>query len=139
LGLLFGGMLIAGLCAGLSCIVFTERDGEWRVDQTDSIVILQDNPSTSGSFFLGSGVIEGSMVYVYYTDEGPGIYQFHKVDATRAEVHEVAGVEPYVETLGRHFKARVGDHLLWQSFCSDNYIFYIPPGSLTQAISLDLR
>lgn len=133
------GILIGGLCTGLSFLIKNESVGEWRVDETIQMVALADHSSQAGEFFLGCGTNEGTMVYVYYSDEGNGVYRFHSVDARYAEVHEVEGVDPYAETLGRHFRTRCGDHLLWQSIIADYYVFYIPPGTLQQTIVLDLQ
>ncbi len=133
------GVSIAVFTLLISFVIYSPHCGERRLDQTQSVVALNDTSSVYGSFFLGIGTIQGTMVYVYYTDEGNGIYQFHSADAHRCEVHEVEGIAPRVETWGPHYKSPGCDYLFFQSVMSERYRFYIPPGSVQQNIGIDLR
>lgn len=137
--LLFFGIVTSAIVFGCSWSVYSDTCGEMRQESEATMVALADNSSVYGSFFLGTGTLDKTMVYVYYTKEGDGVYQFRTVDAHRAEVHEVDGVQPHVETWERHFKAPGADHIMWQSLYLDRYKFYIPPGTLRQNMTIDLQ
>lgn len=136
----FGGIFVALLTLGISFGVYGDVIGEPYLSDDSRMVALADNNTIEGHWgFLGVGYVEGTMAYVYYTQEGDGVYRFRCVDARDATVHEIPGVTPHVEKWTRHFKAPGADHLLWQSVGGTRYVFYIPPGTLRQNLDIDLH
>lgn len=100
------------------------------------IQVLNDNNSTSGSFFLGTGQVEGKMKYVFYSKNG-NRYKLNQVDYTDAEI-EYSKEAPVVIT----YDERHSDTFLnWfaMDFTSTNYLFKIPEGSIATGYNLDAK
>lgn len=67
------------------------------VETRQELVALKDNITTEGSFFLGSGRVEGEMYYFYMAKESDGGFTAHKVYADdHCRVYEDSGT-PYVK------------------------------------------
>lgn len=66
--------VLVGLIIALSLPAKTEI-----VKTTYNLEALQDNNSVNGSFFLGTGQIEGKMKYVFYYEKD-GYYKLEQAD-----------------------------------------------------------
>ena len=102
------------------------------------IECLQDNPSTQGSFFLGSGRVDGTFKYVFYYKYEDG-FQMKLVDYNDAIV-KYSDENPRVE---RYFNKPKENELI-NLFALDRpdyskYYIYVPKGSIKQNYTLDAQ
>lgn len=102
------------------------------------IANLQDGNSIHGSFFLGTGQVDGVMKYTYYTKDGE-FYQLHQMDASNIKVRYTSG-SPRItfmkrvldkdETINRWgFDLDIGN--------KTDYIIEVPKGSVKSDFTLD--
>ena len=130
LGICFGAILGLGIAFALP--MKTES-----VQTTYNLEALKDNGSISGSFFLGSGQIDGEMKYIYYYEED-GYYKMGDIDNDKAKIKYVDG-DPYIE----EYKLKAKEGAFINYFAFDNlpeyteYIIYIPKGSIKRDYKLD--
>ena len=135
---LFGTMagLVLFLVGTLLSLQFVDTEPE--LIRSSSLTAIQDNSTISGSFFLGSGSIDGVMVYNYYVDSGNGAYSLETVKAEQAKIKYSDDVR--VETYRPH---STNEFLLSDVFFSDEadktYVFYVPEGSIANNYTLDAK
>ena len=96
-------------------------------ETTDLIVLSSGGESeVSGSFFLGTGYVDGSQVYTYITEREDGGFVMNSIDISSAVVFEGDYDKPYMEN------ARVfSENPLWSSIHGEALThFYVPEGSV---------
>tara|TARA_R110000744_G_scaffold378044_1_gene493705 strand:+ start:547 stop:1062 length:516 start_codon:yes stop_codon:yes gene_type:complete len=107
----------------------------------EEIVSLKDNTSISGNFFLGSGMINGTMRYVYYQKNQDETYKMWQTEYYRASIRYTNNTPKIVIIDKRESKS------LWNKFALDplnnesyqNYIFEVPKGSIEKDYNLDAQ
>lgn len=108
-------------------------DKEWRLTS------LQDGTSTSGRFFLGSGVIDEHPSFMYYRQDADG-YRLESIKAAKVRIVYNEGA-PRLTKKHKCYDPDKG-HYFW-SFIhyedSPSYVFYVPAGSIKQDIVLDAK
>ena len=102
------------------------------------IECLQDNPSTQGSFFLGTGQVDGIFKYAFYYKYEDG-FQMKLVNYNDAIV-KYSDENPRVE---RYFNKPKENELI-NLFAIDSpdyskYYIYVPKGSIKQIYTLDAQ
>jgi hypothetical protein len=97
-------------------------------EQTSLRVLSSGDSEISGSFFLGTGYVDGSQVYTYITERADGGFVMNSIDIDDAVVFEGDYDEPYMEN------ARVfAKNPLWSSIHVEALThFYIPEGSVQE-------
>lgn len=128
------GVLI-GVFSGLFLAVFIDAEMVIKEDVYE-IEVLNDNQSVSGSFFIGSGQIEGKMKYVFYSKD-KNKFKLNQVDYDKAEIEYTSGtpvVIKYSKEYTNSFKNNFAIDL-WES----TYLFKIPSGSINNEFSLDAK
>lgn len=121
-------LLSSGICH-ISC------DKTWYTSSDVEIHALQDNITTEGSFFLGSGQVDGNLKYFYVEDTEFG-YTIRDVDADNTYIKYTDG-ECHMETQSYEF-----DNWFVRLIAvpmTERRIFYIPEGSILQNYNIDLR
>ena len=108
------------------------------VKTTYNLEALQDNNSIKGSFFLGSGQIDGKMKYVFYY-ERDGFYKLEQADYEEVKV-KYSDEKPKAERFNRK---NVKDAFI-NNFAIDcnyyqEYIIYVPKGTIKQNYTLDAQ
>ena len=108
------------------------------VKTTYNLEALQDNNSIKGSFFLGSGQIDGKMKYVFYYEKD-GYYKLEQADYNKVKV-KYSDEKPKAELFNRK---NVKDAFI-NNFAIDfnyyqEYIIYVPKGTIKQNYSLDAQ
>lgn len=99
---------------------------------------LQDNNSVKGSFFLGSGQIEGKMKYVFYY-ERDGFYKLEQADYKEVKV-KYSDEKPKAERFNRkNVKDAFINNFAIDRNCYQEYIIYVPKGTIKQNYSLDAQ
>jgi len=104
----------------------------------DKLVTLKDNITTEGSFFLGSGTINGEHKYFYYKENGQGGFLAESVNSKGVPIYEDSDTEPYISILANEFINRKFDVLFIPNtdIC---YAFHIPKNSIIRDYKLDLK
>lgn len=108
----------------------------WRTE----IVTLKDNNGVSGSFFLGSGVIEGQMRYVYYQKNNDSTYQMQQVDYYKARIKYTEGSPCIIITDIRTDESFYNKWAFdFDDYIKQTYVFEVPKGSIKNAYELDAQ
>lgn len=129
---LFIGAFIGGLIA-VALPAKTEQ-----VVTTYELESLQDGSLMSGSFFLGSGVVKDEMKYIFYYEED-GFYKLKQVDYNDAKISYSDG-KPRAERY--KFEEVVGpfiNYFALDYLGEEEYIIYIPKGTIKQDYNLDAK
>ena len=132
---LLAAFILMGASIGILVAIIIPSKTE-VVKSTYQMELLQDGDNVNGSFFLGTGHIEGSMQYVYYFYED-GFYKMNKVGYEDAKI-KYTNDKPFVEIFK---KVQVEDYF-WNKFsivvCENkNYTFNVPHGSINQNYTLN--
>lgn len=111
------------------------------VTKVDSykIVCLQDNNSTNGSFFLGTGIIKGEMKYVFYYEQN-GAYKMKQTDYNNTSIKYSDSIR--VERFRQEeVKAFINYFALDDIGSESNmeFIIYVPKGTIKNNYSLDAQ
>lgn len=134
-------ILIAALMGSLLLTVISTAVAEVEADKTYSVTedidiyALQDNITTDGSFFLGSGHIDDELKYFYVAKTELG-YTVKNIDADQAYIQYTDGrchIEKQSYTFDNWFVRLITVPL------TDRYIIYIPEGSIVNNYSVDLK
>ena len=132
-----GAMLVAFLLTLFSsAIAYSCADKTYSVAEDVEIYALQDNITTEGSFFLGSGHIDDELKYFYVEETDLG-YTIKHVDADDTYIQYTDGrchLEKHTYTYDGWFAQAVTMPLF-----GDRYVFYIPEGSVINNYSVDLK
>ena len=108
------------------------------VKTTYNLEALQDNNSVKGSFFLGSGQIEGKMKYVFYY-KNEGYYKLEQADYSEVKV-KYSDEKPKAERFNRkNVKDAFINNFAIDCNCYQEYIIYVPKGTIKQNYSLDAQ
>lgn len=130
--LLAGGILATGLVwLCLSLIIGGTMPKTMTYENID-IVALKDNSSISGSFFLGTGTVDGEMKYAYYLKDGNG-FKLESIDSDDVKI--VYGNHP-------HIKKESGCKSSWEwitpcIYNGDVVEIIVPEGSIMNNFKLD--
>lgn len=137
LGALFGGII--GFAIGIIIALAIPSKMETVID-TYYLEALQDNNNVSGSFFLGSGSINGEIKYVFYyeTDGGYRMEQLSYDKTLIKYTNETPKVEFYrqeqTDAFINKFSVRVRG-----CGCDSKNIIYVPKGTIKQNYNLDAQ
>lgn len=105
-----------------------------KVKRISELEAINDGQSINGSFFLGSGHIEGRMQYAYYVKNGD-FYRLWSVDASDAFVRYTNGKPTRTIVKEEYTDAFINYFALDET--STYYIFDVPKGSIQSNYSLD--
>jgi hypothetical protein len=134
LGVLFG--IVISLFVGvIASFVF---DTKMKLSSTKEIYALEDNITTSGEFFLGTGYVDGNMEYFYVVKDGKG-KRIDSIEANKVTIVDHEG-KPHIKVYEPRFKSKFVASLFDVPFALDNYYeFYIPKGTIKQNYNIDLK
>ena len=99
------------------------------------LITLNDGSSDSGEFFLGSGYVDGNMVYRYYQKDGAAAV-LKQVSAENVKVYE-GGQKAYAET-----QSDCTPRKFWSPFCTidDSVVnLYVPSNTIKNDFLLDAQ
>lgn len=104
-------------------------------DNSYTIRALANNSGIEGSFFLGSGYIEGKQVFNYITEDGNGAIRLQSMDASQATIFE--------DTNNAHLRIiktvrSLPSVVPWDLGSTMHYDFHIPKGSVIQNYKVDV-
>jgi len=147
-GGIFFGFLISGaiwLIGGIFIVNGSNTEYEEIKIERVELVALQDGSTTKGSFFLGSGYINGSMGYYGYSKVATSTYKMVEFGMRRTLIVEdvTTGGMSYYQKI---YRQRAETHPLMNWFCytrgRHRFIrteIHIPIGSIITNIKLDAR
>ena len=118
-----------------SAVAEVEAQKTYHIAEDVDIYALQDNVTTEGSFFLGSGNVDGEFNYFYVEKTELG-YTVKDIDADQAYIQYTSDrchIERQTYTFDNWFVNLIAVPL------SDRYIIYIPEGSILNNYSVDLK
>lgn len=145
----FSGLmtLILGLGFAMIGSLITSGIAELALQKTDEvvgtkpIVALKDKSEVHGSFFLGTGSIDGELVYYAMVDTGGGAYQPQQFAISEVRVHENSNASPRVDTVKQVFKQPYCWLLVpgCESLSNRTYHFYVPDNAIDRTFKLDME
>lgn len=136
--LIFGiAVMIGGLITvGGGYLIQEHIIGTYTEQESISIVSLKQNDRTEGSFFLGSGSIEGVEYYLYFRNLGDSRYKRGKVKASETIIEEGFQENPklsWTRVRGKtNWFIRV-EHVDRQ----EDYTLHVPKGTIIKQFKLE--
>lgn len=130
--------LVASIVLLVPAGIVGTTDGDSTTDELQAISLSRD---TEGSFFLGTGYIDGVLEYYYYAKNDDGSYRLETVMAENATIIESNSETPSVTEIDLVFTdwiypstgplsgMRTWDH---------RYVITVPEGSVKPNINMDL-
>ena len=109
------------------------------VMESYKIVSLQDNNSSEGNFFLGSGYMDGKIKYAFYYQKDDG-YKLKTVDSENTTIRYSDNIK-----CERYKQAEVKSFINYfaiddlSSESNSEYIIYVPKGTIKENYSLDAQ
>lgn len=132
---LFG--LIFGCFAGILISIILPME-TYVETKTANIESLQDNSSIKGSFFLGSGNINGTMKYVFYIEEN-GYYSMMEVEHNKAKIKYVESEPRVIISRNRSTKSLINKFAIDVDCWDDSYIIEVPRNTIKNNYILDAQ
>ena len=132
------GALASGVCAALvtaivgTCISSSEIVYEETVTP---IVALEDNMTTNGTFFLGTGAVKDDIRYYYMIETERG-YKLQDVAASKAYIKYDTEPRIVVEN-GCGFKHWYNN--IWAFPTHTRVTIYVPEGTILNNYNIDLK
>lgn len=120
----------------VSATVDSCADKTWSTVEDSDIYALQDNLTTEGSFFLGSGHISDELRYFYVKETDFG-YTVCNVDADNSYIRYTTDrchIERQTCTFSNDFVAAIAFPMT-----NTRYVFHIPDGSILNNYAVDLK
>jgi hypothetical protein len=139
--IVFGGLM--GLIISLflflviSCVITSNCKTEAYISSEQQIYALQDNNSVKGSFFLGSGSIDGTMKYAYLIKSEDGV-EIKYIDSDGVIIVEEDSNKPRIITYSNRFTSGFWNKMSWCTI-SDKTKIYIPKNSVKYDYKVDLE
>jgi hypothetical protein len=135
------GVLVGALFGGSISLLVSEGYKDEMVSyhkyNKREIYALQDNINTNGSFFLGSGKIDGEMYYYYYEKLTNGGFKSHKIQSSSVIVFEDQDSTAYIINT---YKRLPKDHSAYNwTFRMPGTEIHVPKGSIVHDYNLDLK
>ena len=138
LTLIVTAMVFAGLSLGSLGLATLFADSSYKKTNDVVIISIQDSSIISGKFFLGSGSINGAMIYTYMSKNENGEMAMNQLNVSDATL--VYSLTPKAEEYEKFFDSKVVKFLFGkQPFYSSKYKLYIPEGTIKENYNVDLQ
>lgn len=129
----FGLVFFGGLSA-----IDSQNEEVVKRDVTE-LIALNDGSSVSGRMFLGSGSIDGELVYKYAMKKGEGYAVDFESANTVDELRYIKdGSKPRIERTETVYKSTFANFLVTPFFDTAKYI-YVPEGTIQETFNIDLN
>ena len=102
------------------------------------IECLQDNSSSKGSFFLGSGYIDGTMKYAFYTKR-KNYYDLQLVDYRYAAIEYTTGSPKVYESEVVATDSWINNFAFDFNLGDKVYVIQVPKGTIQNNFNLDAK
>lgn len=134
-GVISAAVIIIAICLNpFSNIEYVTTDKE-------DLYALEDNVSSNGRVFLGSGTVEGESKYFYMISDELG-YKTNSSSSSNSFIKEIADNQnAYVELKKKQFKNNVVGFLFPLNWLEQGNatVFHIPKGSISNDYNVDLK
>lgn len=132
--------IVSLLCSALACAVFSEiadsaASKTYFITEDVDIYAIQDNLTTEGNFFIGSGDVDDELKY-FYVEKTEFGYSVTNVDADNTYIQYTTDrchLERYTYTFDNWFVRLIAFP------CSTRHVFYVPEGSIINNYTVDLK
>lgn len=114
---------------------------DYPAERYTTLVNLSDGAGVSGSFFLGSGTIDTTPVYMYYAQDNKGRYRLYHVNASQSYV-TYTDETPTLVIHGKEMNDKwysLDTGFATPEYADDVYEFRVPRGSIKQNFNLDAQ
>lgn len=129
----FGLVFFGGLSA-----IDSQSEKVVKRDVTE-LIALNDGSSVSGRMFLGSGSIDGDLVYKYAMKKGDGYaIDFEKANDIDELRYIKDGSKPRIERTEVVYKSTFTNFMTAPFFDTAKYI-YVPEGTIQETFNIDLN
>lgn len=128
---------LVGICLGFLISMSIPSKLENKVT-TYNIESLQDNSSVSGQFFLGSGIINGTMKYVFYYETDDNTYKMKELPHRNVSI-KYTDEQPYYEKWEKVKTKDMINMFSIQLHKDIKYIIYVPKGTVQHNYNLDSK
>lgn len=138
---LIGGAFVGAMVSLASAVVISVVIPATPIFESNApIKALKDGNTVSGSFFLGTGTVDGEIEYRFMSEEEDGGLRMNTVSADDAVIYDTTDA-PRVETYTYEFKSRLvrllfGPGPLLQDA---EYRIYVPEGTVKYEYVVDLK
>lgn len=133
----FISCMVSGLIFFLALAITTSvTNVKYTTTSSYKIFALQDNQNTAGSFFLGSGTLDGVMKYTYMVETYDG-YLMQSIEADTVTIKY--SNDPKIETFTREFTNSTVKFLFIAPIGGSKQIISIPEGSIKNGYNVDLK
>lgn len=135
LSIVFGGLVFL-ICFVIAIKIGEQIPSDYELQRSEKIVALKDSRATHGSFFLGSGSVDGELHYYYATDTSQG-YRIKHVDADDCYLlfdNDKPRVEYYKV---KRFEKKW--HYIYAVPSGHYYNIYVPNGSVDTGFRINLK
>ena len=123
----------------ISAIVDEKAEKETYIYKEEPIYALSDNESIEGSFFLGSGRINGDMKYVFIAEEENGKIM-KDINAGNTYIIEDDDEEPRIEYYYERYKNKsIPKYFFGIDDSFSHYVVRIPEDSIMNQYKIDLE
>lgn len=137
---IFFGSVFGTLLGLVFCFIIYIISPKVKTSEVKYIESISDNMGTSGSFFLGSGNVDGQMYFFAYVKEG----EYYKVNKYNASVTSIryTNEKPHLTIIKKSIEK--GSFYYYFSLPAkeehpDLYIFNLPKGSIINKYNLDTK
>jgi hypothetical protein len=122
--------------AGISIVIGLIPKIEYDQISKQELIALKDNISINGSFFLGSGNIDGKLKYYFYIKTKSGGFKAQNIEADNVEIFE-NNKTPCIIKYESKFKNIIWN---WIAFTiKEKAEINIPKGSILRNYKLNLK
>lgn len=136
------GISFVGFAASCLITLIIPSKQELKIEKT-TIECLNDGSSVHGEFFLGSGTVDGKMVYNYYV-KNDQFFTLKQLDASSTYITYLKDTttKPYLEV--QKMVDIPTDRCSWNNWAFDAEevkatVFHIPQGSIKSNYNLDAQ
>jgi hypothetical protein len=126
--------LVGGLIAFCVGLAIPSESGTCTLSYTQQLQSLSTGQSVSGSFWLGSGYVNGSLRYFYFYRDGSGGYRGGSMPASDVEVFTDERERPHIAFYDWHLPVAWRLIALPSQTCFAS--IHIPPGSVDNNYSV---
>jgi len=107
----------------------------WVHTDTVEIVKIQGQVTTGGTFFLGSGIVDGELYYFYYAKMGDGRYRSGKIPAGEAIIYEEDRNDAYIDFYAKKLKPAGLQFWIGINLEPESCEIHVPNGSIKSEFS----
>lgn len=145
---IFGGLILTVVLMMLTVLGSDLYNSYWGTSKSvlqghTNLYSIQRETSINGSFFLGSGSLQGTTYYIGYLKDSEGFYHLAKFDTNVTSIKETNEFFPRYEhyknyECSKFSKVMLGFNCMNTATNTPNtYKLYVPEGTIIQQYSLE--